>query len=536
MKTDDLITIFLNHVSSSPDHLAIMTTDTSLTYQQLFVEVVRWKALFSQHLQDRVVIHLERTPRLLSVILALQWLEITYIPVDLTVPIERLRVIIDNSQAQAILYDAPHHLDYSSLTCFKMDLAHIERPALNDIALTDYQIPQHHTLAYIIYTSGSTGTPKGVAISRGALNNFLANMSHYFLKGNHELLLAITTVGFDIAVLELLLPLWQQKTLFLANNKQHKDPSSISKLLIEYPITLLQATPAMWSILENTTWTGQSDLVALCGGEPLPHGLAQRLLSIVAELWNMYGPTEATVWCALKKVQANEPITIGHPIDNMEMFVMDSSLKKLPPNVKGELYIGGFGLAEGYVNNDALTQSQFIPYPDVLGGRLYRVGDIACSTSDGELVVFGRTDNQIKLHGYRIELEEIEAQILTLSEIRECAVIVNKEQLIAYICSTSVPSLTENKLINHLSKHLPEYMVPKRVTFLEKLPLTPSGKIDRNVLAKLSLLKTANSPKKTKLTPLQSLVTQIWAEEFHLSTIGINDNFFEFIRRSIHII
>lgn len=523
----DLISIFLKHVASSPDCLAIMSTDGAITYQQLFVDVARWKALFSQHLQDRVVIYLDRTPRLLSILLALQWLEITYIPVDLSIPIERLRVIIEDSKAYAILYDTAHHLDYGSLPCLKIDLANIERPPLPENATIDIHTPNQNSLAYIIYTSGSTGTPKGVAISRGALNNFLTSMSEYFLKEEHELSLAITTIAFDIAALELYLPLWQQKSIFLANGQQHKDPHSIVKLLNDYPITLLQATPAMWSMLVSMEWKNKSKLIALCGGESLSHALAQRLLVNVTELWNMYGPTEATVWCSLKQIQPNEPITIGRPIHNMEMVVLDEKLRIMPPNTKGELFIGGLGLAVGYVNNDDLTQSRFIHYPNALGGRLYRVGDVACVTPNGEFILFGRTDNQIKLHGYRIELEDIESQIQAISGIRECAVIVNNEQLIAFICLTTPSSLSENGLLDHLAAHLPEYMLPTRLIFLEKLPLTSSGKINRKALPELATVKTTESPAIAELTPLQSLVSKIWAEEFKLPTIGIHDNFFE---------
>ena len=527
MKKNDLIAIFLKHVESSPNSIAMVTTETSITYHQLFIDAVRWKTLFSQHLKHRVIVHLERTPRLLSVLLALQWLEITYIPVDLGVPLERLRVIIDDSQAQAILYDASPSLNDEILPCLKMDLSQIKRPTVIDDAMTEFQLPKKNSIVYIIYTSGSTGTPKGVAISRGALNNFLMGMSHYFLKRSHELLLAITTIGFDIAALELYLPLWQHKAVFLANDQQHKDPSCVATLLNDYPISLLQATPAMWSILEEMEWKGKSELVALCGGELLPHQLAQRLLTDVSELWNMYGPTEATVWCALKQIQPHEPITIGRPIKNMEMVVMDSSYQKLPPYVKGELFIGGLGLAEGYVNNDALTQSQFIPYPDVLGGRLYRVGDIACSTSNGEFIVFGRTDNQVKLHGYRIELEDIEAQLHSISDVRECAVIVHNEQLIAYVCLNSLSSVSTQELMNRLATVLPKYMVPNRIFFLEKLPLTSSGKIDRHELPHRSVFNTPEVINEAGRTPLQTLVTRIWAEEFHLPTIGLNDNFFE---------
>lgn len=523
---DDLIGKFLAHVNSSPESLAIMTTDTSLTYQELYLEVIRWKALFSQPFYGRIVICLERTPRLLSVLLALQWLEITYIPIDPSLPIERLRTIIEDSKAQALLYDAENHPDYSTLPCLQLDLSNIERPPAKSDTVS-YHPPKQNSIAYIIYTSGSTGKPKGVVISRRALNNFLMSMSHHFLNKEHELLLAITTIAFDIAALELFLPIWQKKIVFLANQEQYNDPFSLKNLLNDLPITLLQATPSMWKMLDAVDWAGKSELVALCGGEQLTQTLAQHLLTEVAELWNMYGPTEATIWCSLKQIRSNEPITIGHPIDNTEMCVMDSSHQILPPYVKGELYVGGLCLAEGYVNNDILTQARFIPHQDALYGRLYSVGDIACVTANGEFIIFGRTDNQIKLHGYRIELEDIEAQIQNLPSIRECAVTVHHEQLVAYLCLFDRANFSEAELMDHLASNLPEYMLPKRIILLDKLPLSTNGKIDRKALPPPTLSVTSEITEVTELTPTQLSLIRIWAEALGLSTIGIHDNFFE---------
>jgi amino acid adenylation domain-containing protein len=525
---DDLIAVFLKNVASKPESIAIITTSTSLTYQQLYVEVTSWKALFSQQLHDRVVVCLERTPRVFSVLLALQWLEIAYIPVDPSLPIERLRRIIEDSQAQAILYDAPHHEhDYASLPCLQLDLANIERPVLSMQEATYTCSLKPESIVYIIYTSGSTGSPKGVAISRRALNNFLTSMSEYFLIEDRAFLLAITTIAFDMAALELYLPLWQQKTIFFANQEEHKDPLHINNILNNHPITLLQATPAMWKLLDDVGLTAKSNLVALSGGEPLTVALAQRLLSKVSELWNMYGPTEATVSCAIKQIKQDEPITIGRPINNMEMCVMDPSHRILPPDVKGELFVGGLGLAEGYVNDEAMTQSRFIPYADVLGGRLYAVGDIACATSDGEFIMFGRCDNQIKLHGYRIELEDIEAHIQTILGIRECAVIAFEEQLIAYLCPADVSQFSENALMSQLAVELPQYMVPNRIIYLEKLPLTSNGKVDRKALPRPCIATTKVRSDAAILTPTQSALLSIWTAELDHSSIGINDNFFE---------
>ena len=526
--SDDLISKFLTHVRSTPDKVAIMTTETSLTYKELYNEVVYWKTLFNQHLHTPIILCLERTPRMLAVLLALQWLEITYIPVDTSTPIERLRTIVDDSQAQALLYDSTKHPDYSDLACLQFDLSNIEQSLPITAKINKTQLIKKNTIAYIIYTSGSTGQPKGVAISRRALNNFLISMSSYFLNKEDDTLLAITTLAFDIAALELYLPLWQNKRVFLANQEQHKDPFHIKTILTNYPITLLQATPSMWKMLESVEWTGQADLVALCGGEPLTQTLAQSLLAKVADLWNMYGPTEATIWCSLKQIKQNEPITIGRPIDNTEMRVMDSSHKILPPYVKGELFIGGLSLAEGYINNSALTQTRFIPCKDALGGRLYRVGDLACTTENGEFIIFGRSDNQIKLHGYRIELEDIEARIQTFRGIQQCAVNVYQEQLIAYLCLAQPTDFSEIDLRNHLALYLPDYMIPNRIILLDQLPLSTSGKIDRKALSPPSSSASIHSNSElTELTVIHLSLIRIWAEELGVRTLGIHDNFFE---------
>jgi len=524
---EDLIKRFLAHVLAFPDQTAILTSDSSLTYQALYVDVLRLKALLCEKVHDRVVICLARTPTLLATLIALQWLDITYIPISRATPPERLRTIIEDSQAQALLFDGVLAEGYEALPCLLLNLSDVECPAVSECSLKATPLPKKNSLAYIIYTSGSTGKPKGVKVSRVALNNFLTNMSQHFLNEDQALLLATTTVGFDIAVLELFLPLWNQKTLFLANDDEHKDPLCIKELLDKYPITLLQSTPAMWNMLHAVGWHGKPGLVALCGGEPLTRALAQRLLAEVSALWNMYGPTEATVWCSIKQIKINEPITVGKPIGNMEMRVMDASNHLLPPYVKGELFVGGLGLAEGYVNNPALTSARFVACKGAINGRLYGVGDIACVTPEGEFIIFGRTDNQIKLHGYRIELEEIEAQILLFPGVFGCAVAVYEEQLVAYLSLSDRTHFSEDQLFQHLMVSLPGYMIPKRVILLEKLPLSNSGKIDRKALPVPSKRSTSSTTELLALTPTQLSLIAIWSEELKLSTISIHDNFFD---------
>lgn len=521
---DDLIARFIAHAHATPEHIAIMTTDTTLTYQQLYQEVVYWQTVLQTMRGHALIICLERSPLLLTLFLTMQWLGIPYIPVDLAIPIERLRTILTDSQAHAILYAASHRPDIAALPCQVLDVEQLKNQDLSDLPPSEPYQPRQTGLSYIIYTSGSTGKPKGVAISRLALHNFLTSMSTYFLQEEESIGLAISSVSFDSSVLDVYLPLWQQRTVFIANQAQHKDPFSIADILSRYPITCMFATPSFWNMLLNLTWQPRKNLTAICGGEPLLPILAQRILTKATALWNQYGPTEATVCCTSHQILPNHPITVGRPILNMEMRVMDAHMRVLPPNTQGELFIGGVGLAEGYVNNPELTHAKFIPCADTLTGRLYRTGDLAYTTDTGEFVIVGRMDNQIKLHGYRIELEEIEAQIYTYPEIQEAAVIAHHEQLIAYLCLAHPHTFSESKFQHHLAQHLPEYMIPKRLVFLETLPKTVSGKIDRKTLPPPGIQASISN---THFSPTQAALAQIWSEELKLDTVGLHANFFE---------
>jgi hypothetical protein len=288
---------------------------------------------------------------------------------------------------------------------------------------------------------------------------------------------------------------------------------------------LLQGTPSFWSMLHYSDWGGKKDLVALCGGEPLTRQIATHILPNVLALWNMYGPTEATIWCALKQVQAEDPITVGRPIHGLEMWVVDAEMRPLPAGVKGELYISGIGLADGYLNREALTKERFVAYKKAWGNRAYRTGDVACMTDAGEFIILGRVDNQVKLHGYRIELEDIEAHIARCPGVRECGVLVYQEHLIAYICKLDNGRYSENNLSNQLARELPEFMIPKRFIYLDNLPLNSSGKLNRQALPAPQLLATSHET--SDLTPMQIQMMHIWCEALNISSMRIHDNFFE---------
>ena len=525
MKLDismNLITIFLKNVQKSPNIIAVMTSDALWTYQDLYNDVLLWvKRLNALNITDApVMLCLHRTPRLLSILLALQWLELAYIPIDPQTPLERIAAIHKDSKSGLLLHDTSHNTRYARLSCVVWALIDLE----NAEPSTALALPANNfspeAIAYVIYTSGTTGIPKGVSISRGALDNFLASMSHYFLKEDSEIVLATTTFTFDIAALELFLPIWQQKTLFLTNEEEQKDPLRIDYLLQTLPITLLQGTPSFWSMLNTSGWHAQSNLVAVCGGEPLTAQVVDKILPRVSSLWNMYGPTEATIWCSLKKIESKQIITVGKPIHNMQMCILDASKHPVPAGDKGELYIGGLGLSQGYLNQPALTDEV---YQQVLGQRLYRTGDIASMTNEGEFMIHGRVDNQVKLHGYRIEIEDIEAHIKNCLEVRDCAVGVYKEQLIAYICVANKKAYSETILKVLLADKLPDFMLPKRFVYLEHLPLNHNGKLNRKALPAPTQTRQNES---MQVTRMQASLLAIWCEILGLSRISIYDNFF----------
>lgn len=520
---DDFIDRFVKHVTQTPEKNALISSTTSVSYQALYEDVNDWcQRLFPLAEQAKpVIVCINRCPTLVSLLLALQWLEITYIPVDINTPLERLRVIIDDSGAGACIYD-DEEMKLSD-SCLFLSLSALKNKPLKNEDSTASLLRARVTrnpIAYVIYTSGSTGIPKGVEVSRLALNNFLYGLAKYFMQEENSLFLAITTIAFDIAGLELFLPIWQGRTLLLANQAQHKDPFQIAALARQYPVTHLQATPAMWQMLNNIGWEGKLGLVALTGGEALFKSLAHDLLGKVSQLWNMYGPTEATIWCALKRVDNENAITVGRPIANMNMRVLNAEHRILPPFVKGELYIGGVGLAEGYVNRPELTEKQFIKLAQE---RLYRVGDIACTDNKGEFILFGRTDNQIKLNGYRIELGEIESRIQDIEEVSDCAVIVAHHQLIAYISLKKGRVLSESALFSALENILPEYMIPKQCLFLDALPLTVSGKLDRKALPVQSIRSEENVQPSD---PIEAKLLDLWQAVLLKKPKSVTDHFY----------
>ena len=526
---------FERQVAATPERIALRCGATTLSYRALDERANRIAhALIARGVQPGALvgIALERGPDMLAALLGTLKAGAGYVPLDPGFPAERLAYMAGDAQLAALLTQS------SEASRFQLD----GRPVLALDALP----PDWETLpatapalsidpsatAYVIYTSGSTGRPKGVAIPHRAAANFLASMAGRPGLRDYDRLLAVTTLSFDIAVLELLGPLGVGGEVVLASREQAMDGAALQALMADHGITLMQATPATWRLLLQAGWQGGQDFRALCGGEALAPDLATALLERCGELWNMYGPTETTVWSTCAKLEPGQPITIGTPIANTTVWVLDERRQPCPLGVPGELWIGGTGVATGYLHRPELTAERFVadPFSGETGARLYRTGDRGRWRADGTLEHLGRADFQIKLRGFRIEPGEIEAQLGSHPSVAQALVVAREDRpgdvrLVAYL--TGKGPLDDNALRSHLRERLPEYMLPQHFVALDALPLLPNGKIDRN---RLPAPLAANAPAAgTRTAPrdeLERQVAQAMAAVLGGLEPGVDEDFF----------
>ena len=391
-------------------------------------------------------------------------------------------------------------------------------------------------LAYVIYTSGSSGKPKGVAVTHSAVVNLLWHMSREPGLSARDTLLAVTTLSFDIAALEIYLPLIVGAKLVIVSRETAADGPLLIDTLQRLDVTAMQATPTTWRLLIESGWKGASELKVLCGGEALSRDLAEQLLQHGREIWNVYGPTETTIWSTAQPVhKSTRTITIGRPISNTRVFILDERGRPVPTGAAGELFIGGDGLARGYLNRPALTAEKFVPDPfsNEPGARLYRTGDSARWLSNGEIEYLGRLDQQVKMRGFRIELGEIETALNRHSSIGSSVVVLHGDQngdkhLVAYLVPVNggpAPGLSELRL--HLAGQLPDYMIPSAFVPLQQLPLTPNGKIDRRALpAPDGVAFTTDSEYLAPRNDVESLLVNLWGSVLRVEHVGPDDDFF----------
>jgi amino acid adenylation domain-containing protein len=533
---------FEHQVRATPDAVALIFDESPITYADLNRRANRLARVL-QSLgvgPDKVVAFcVARTPELIVTLLAIWKAGGGYLPIDRDLPPERQSLMLQDAQPTVLVTESAflHTLPPTDVPFFVLDAeeARIAKESDDNLPL---QIAGEN-LAYILYTSGSTGVPKGVEISHRAFVNLLASVQEWPGLAPSDVFIAITTISFDIAGVEIFLPLVTGAKLVLLNRDDVGDGFRIIHHLEKQKATVLQATPPTWRMLLDAKWAGTPGLKMICTGEALPRDLADALIPRGGELWNMYGPTETTVWSSGVKVPPGPArITIGRPIANTQLHVLDPKLKPVPPGVTGELYIGGIGLARAYRNRPELTAERFIsdPFSAEPGARLYKTGDVARSRGE-EIEVLGRVDHQVKIRGYRIELGEIEARLNEFPDVKESVVTAHevtagRKQLVAYLIlrapSTEAPEQLAARLRDHLKRTLPDYMVPSFFQALAAFPITPNGKIDRKALPAPKIEQArASRPYVAPQGPVETKLAEIWAEILGRDQVGTQDNIFE---------
>jgi amino acid adenylation domain-containing protein/thioester reductase-like protein len=538
--------LIADQVKRTPDAVAVQFEGERLTYRELDQRANQLSGrLMNQGVEPGILvgIFLNRSAEMLIGLLGVLKAGGAYLPLDPAFPSERLAFMLADSQASIILTQEslfsklPEHIAH--VIC-------IDDPNQVEIAESSYGMERPvnpDDLAYVIYTSGSTGKPKGVQIHHGAVVNFLSSMREQLSINAEDTLLAVTTLSFDIAVLELVLPLIAGARVVIANSEVVADGALLANALIDSQVTVMQATPATWRSLLEAGWQGKEDLKILCGGEALTTDLAQQLLERGAQLWNLYGPTETTIWSTTFKVSSqldsSKTIPIGHPIANTQIYILDVNLGPVPVGISGDLYIGGDGVSRGYLNRPELTTERFIPNPFRPQTLIYKTGDLARYRADGNIEFLGRSDQQVKVRGFRIETGEVEAALSEHPAVRQAVVVAWRERssdaaLVAYVVPTQGSNEADfSQLRDFLRQKLPEYMLPSIFVTLESMPLTPNGKVDRKSLPAPSQARPdLRVPYVAPHTQLERELAEICAQVLGLESengqmVGVHDNFFD---------
>jgi amino acid adenylation domain-containing protein len=486
-----------------------------------------------------VGVFMERCIGMVVALLAILKAGGAYVPLDPEYPQERINYMIDNAEIAVLITQSHLGTEFTadSVQKFFMDGWEPKHAPGEDKVPHDWQPPEPENLAYVIFTSGSTGKPKGVKVPHRALVNFLTTMGETPGIESSDVLTAVTTLSFDIAGLELFLPLINGAKLHLVSRDTAADGLALIRSIEKCGATMMQATPGTWRIMLDAEWKGKPDLKILCGGEAFPQDLVKELISRSKEVWNMYGPTETTIWstcCRLADPQGQ--VLIGKPIGNTQVYILDKRLRPVPVGGPGELYIGGDGVTHGYLKRPDLTSKAFMPNPfkpDARHAMMYKTGDLCRFLTDGNIEYFNRLDNQVKLRGFRIELGEIETHLGQNPAVKRAVAIVKEvapgdTRLAAYVVPAEPGNMDETELRNHLQKSLPAYMIPQHFIRIDDVPLTPAGKIDRKKLfnefdsGKDAAAENYIEPS----TAMEKNVAAIWQEVLQSGLISKNANFF----------
>ncbi|MCE6997401.1 amino acid adenylation domain-containing protein [Saccharothrix sp. S26] len=501
---------------------AVSGVGSRLSYAELRARAGQVAALLRAHgvgPGSAVALCLPRDPDLVAAVLGVWQAGAAYVPLDPGWPSDRVAAMLADSGAAVLVAD--RELPFGGTVLRLADADRFE-PAPEPCPASG------EDLAYIIYTSGSTGTPKGVEVPHRAVVNLLVSFQRLLALTDADRLAAVTTLSFDISVLELLLPLTAGAEVLVVPPEVSADGVALRELLVDRGVTAMQATPATWRLLHAAGGVPAGVTTRICGGEALPRDLADDLLTDDALLWNAYGPTETTVWSSAGLVERSPaPVVLGPPIGNTRLYVLGPGLEPVPPGVVGELHIGGAGVARGYHDRPGLTASRFVPDPFAKepGQRLYATGDLVRHRSDGTLEFLGRTDHQVKVRGFRIELGEVEAALLASGEVREAVVLAADERLVAYVVPADVPrDGLWPRLRARLAERLPDYMLPATAVVLDAFPLTPNGKTDRKALP--APVWDVDGERVPPRDAVEEVLSGIWAEVLGVPGVGAHDDFF----------
>lgn len=536
---DSFLELIDAQIQLRPEKLAVASGKQSLSYQELDALSNR----YAHYLLDQgfkagelVAVCLSRSCQWLPVLIGVMRAGGIYVPLDVIYPSSRIKYMLDASRAKFLFTEQEFLDDLPETTAAISCIDTIEdQLTRQSISPPDHKI-SGDDLAYVIFTSGSTGNPKGVQVPHSAVANFLQSMAETPGLDADDVLLAITTLSFDISVLELFLPLVVGGTTVLANATDASEGARLSQLMSEHSVTVMQATPGTWRLLLASGWEGDRSLKALCGGEAFPADLKAPLLQRVSTLWNMYGPTETTIWSTCGELTVDQSqITVGKPIANTQCYVLDDEGRPCAPGIAGELNIGGLGVSKGYFEQADLTAKAFVNDPfSPSNSIMYRTGDLAQWTSDGQIEVKGRIDSQVKIRGFRIELGEIETYMNELDAVHQCVATVREDQpgdqrLVAYVVLNAGSELSVVEMRKYLRQFLPAYMIPQHLIPIESIPTTLNGKINRAALPK----PTSSRPTKIDTNPATAgNATEQWLlttlrELIGLDNINLEDSFFD---------
>ena len=519
--------------ASSPSRIAVRCGDTTLSYRDLVAQAGQVAAALRARdigSGDTVGVLVERSAAIPCALLGVAQTGAAYVPLDPAFPADRLDYMVRDAGIRAVVTDATVRqiADRFAVPLIAIDEALDAQQGGAEPAAT----PGPDALAYVIYTSGSTGRPKGVEVPHRAVTNFLESMRQEpgFTPG--ETLLAVTTLSFDIAALEIMLPLVCGGTVVIARRDEAVDPIALSAALATSKAAVMQATPVTWRMLLDSGWTPPPGFRAFCGGEAMPRELAAQLLAGGVELWNLYGPTETTIWSTIDRVStASGQPPIGRPIANTRVHIVDADGLEVPPGGLGEICIAGLGVASGYRGRPELTAERFVPDCGAAAGRMYRTGDRGRWRNDGRLECLGRLDHQVKVRGFRIELGEVEAVLATDPTVRQAVVQVLGDgasaRLVAYLVAHDDVSIDRAALRERLARALPAYMHPAAIVVLDSMPLTANGKVDRKSLPEPDTTRPEQTPFAEPQNEIEERVAAIWRELFGIDRIGVNDDFFD---------